>query len=183
MDPISTVQTRLATLEQMAGDVGERLHGLIQERLGVEGGIAALTQLIADIEAHKRRLAEEGTKQDVARQSELGHVHSGINDALAYAKTSRKAAQSNAYTLWGRTQEAQHTREMMATQGREEAGKLAQMMQELERGVDREMVGRPRSAAEVQDDIARRKLAAEEEAVAEQPPRRRRRKKAADKLD
>lgn len=179
MDPISTVQSRLSTLEAMSNELGERLTTLTQQRLGVEGGIAALTQVIAEVEGHKRRLEEEGAKQAKDRQAELVHVHSGINDALAYARVNRKSAQSNAYTLWGRHQEAQRTREMLATQGREEAGRLAQMMAELERGVDREMVGRPRSAAEVQDDIARRRIAAEEAAVAEQPAKKKRRRRAA----
>ena len=180
MDPISTVQSRLTTLEQMSNELGERLTALMQQRLGVEGGIAALTQLISEVEGHKRRLDEEGPKQPAARQAELVHVHSGINDALAYARVGRKSAQSNAYTLWGRHQEAQRTREMLATQGKEEAGRLGQMMQELERGVDRDMVGRPRTAAEIQDDIARRRLQAEEASIAEQPPKKKRRRRSSD---
>lgn len=181
MDPIELHSVKLECLKDQAGRADARILELNQELLLHRGGTQHLGQCMALIDGHRSRLLSKAKARkdgpdpvDERLEAEDKACLDGIVDALTYVRAQIKASEMSAHRAEAALQEMNRLRLDLSTQGKAQANKLDEMAEQIARGVPRELVGRPKTAQQVRENLdkIRGKMAENEAKAAEKTKRK-----------
>lgn len=160
LDPVALNEVKLEFLQDQAQRADERIGQLNQELLMHRGGGQHLGHVIGLVEAHRARLGDQSKAQGGAGAPLEGQALAehqaqvaGVVDALALLRSQGKTADLAAQRAEAALLEMSRHRSDLSLQGKAQAGKVGQLMAEMAAGVPREMVGRPKDAAEVRKQV------------------------------